>query len=66
MCIYGLLVVQLVYFLSIKFLTFDKKKKRQNLREAPGCGERSGLCAPSRACILPSLCIVLLPLSSAP
>jgi hypothetical protein len=29
MCIYGLLVVQLVYFLSIKFLTFDKKKETE-------------------------------------
>ena len=30
MCIYGLLVFQLVYFLSIKFLTFDKKKRERD------------------------------------
>jgi len=29
MCIYGLLVFQLVYFLSIKFLTFDKKREKE-------------------------------------
>lgn len=29
MCIYGLLVLQLVYILSIKFITFDQKKKRK-------------------------------------
>jgi len=43
-----------------------KKEQSSQEREAPDCSERNDMSAPSRVCILPLLCTVLLLLSSTP